>query len=48
MKHDKIRSEAQDAIHVSSKIHNFFDHFRIDTLLHQCGARKHSDTVFIF
>jgi len=40
MEHNRIGSEAQDSIHVSSKIRNFFDHFRIGTLLHQCGVRK--------
>ena len=40
MEHNRIGSEAQDSIHVSSKIHDFFDHFRIGTLLHQCGVRK--------
>ena len=40
MEHNRIGSEAQDGIHVSSKIHDFFDDFRIGTLLHQCGVRK--------
>ena len=40
MEHNRIGSESQDSIHVSSKIHDFFDHFRIGTLLHQCGVRK--------
>lgn len=40
MEHNRIGSKAQDSIHVSSKIHDFFDHFRIGTLLHQCGVRK--------
>jgi|GEM_PF-5060106 len=41
MEHNRIGSEAQDSIHVSSKIHDFLDHFRIGTLLHPCGVRKH-------
>jgi len=40
MQHNRIGSEAQDSIHVSSKIQDFFDHFQIGTLLHRCGVRK--------
>ena len=35
-----IASESQENIHVQSKIDNFFDRFRIGSLLHRCGIRK--------
>jgi hypothetical protein len=40
MDHISIASESQENIHVQSKIDNFFDRFRIGSLLHRCGVRK--------
>jgi hypothetical protein len=40
MNHSNIASKSQESIHVHSKIDDFFDHFRIGTLLHRCGVRK--------
>ncbi len=40
MDHISIASKSQANIQVSSKIDDFFDHFRIGTLLHRCGFRK--------
>jgi hypothetical protein len=40
MDHINIVSKSQDNIHVQSKIDDFFDRFRIGTLLHRCGVRK--------
>jgi len=35
-----IASEAQENIRVHSKIDDFFDRFRVGSLLHRCGVRK--------
>ena len=40
MDHINIASESQGNIHVHSKIDDFFDRFRLGTLLHRCGVRK--------
>lgn len=40
MHHNRIHSDSQADIHVQSKIDDFFDRFKIGTLLHQCGIRK--------
>ena len=40
MDHISITSESQGNIQVQSKIDDFFDRFRIGTLLHRCGVRK--------
>lgn len=40
MDHISDTSESQENIHVQSKIDDFFDRFRIGTLLHRCGVRK--------
>ena len=40
MDHTNIASESQGNIHVQSKIDDFFDYFRLGTLLHRCGVRK--------
>ena len=40
MDHINIASESQGNIHVQSKIDDFFDRFRLGTLLHRCGVRK--------
>jgi len=40
MDHISIASESQQNIHVQSKIDDFFDRFRLGTLLHRCGVRK--------
>lgn len=40
MDHISIASKSQENIHVQSKIDDFFDRFRIGTLLHRCGVRK--------
>lgn len=46
MDHISIASESQENIRVQSKIDDFFDRFRIGTLLHRCGVRKrHGHTV---
>lgn len=33
-------SVSQDSIHVQSQIDDFFDRFRVGTILHRCGIRK--------
>jgi len=40
MDHISIAPEAQENIHVHSKIDDFFDRFRLGSLLHRCGVRK--------
>ncbi len=40
MDHISIASVSQEHLHVQSKIDDFFDRFRIGTLLHRCGIRK--------
>jgi len=40
MDHTSITSDSQDNIHVQSKIDDFFDRFKIGTLLHRCGVHK--------
>ena len=40
MNHNRIPSESQADIHVQSKIDDFFNRFKIGTLLHRCGIRK--------
>jgi len=40
MDHTRITSDSQDNIHVQSKIDDFFDRFKIGTLLHRCGVHK--------
>ena len=40
MDHTNIASKSQGNIHVQSKIDDFFDRFRLGTLLHRCGVRK--------
>ena len=40
MDHSSITSDSQANIHVQSKIDDFFDRFKIGTLLHHCGVRK--------
>jgi hypothetical protein len=40
MDHINIASESQENIHVQSKIDDFFDRFRVGTILHRCGVRK--------
>ena len=40
MNHISIASDTQENIHVQSKIDDFFDRFRVGTLLHRCGIRK--------
>ena len=41
MDHISIASQSQDPVHVQSKIDDFFVRFKIATLMHQCGVRKH-------
>ena len=41
MDHTSIASQSQAHIHVQSKIDDFFGHFKIATLMHRCGVRKH-------
>ena len=41
MNHTRIASQSQAHIHVQSKIDDFFGRFRIATLMHHCGVRKH-------
>ena len=41
MDHTKIASKSQSQINVQSKIDDFFSRFKIATLMHQCGVRKH-------
>jgi len=40
MDHISISSDSQEYILIQSKIDDFFDRFRIGTLLHRCGMRK--------
>jgi hypothetical protein len=40
MNHTSISSKSQADFHVHSKIDDFFDRFRIGTLIHRCGVRK--------
>lgn len=41
MDHTSIVSQSQDPVHVQSKIDDFFGRFKIATLMHRCGVRKH-------
>jgi hypothetical protein len=41
MDHISIASPAQDPVHVQGKIDDFFSRFKIATLMHRCGMRKH-------
>ena len=41
MDHTSIASQSQAHIHVQSKIDDFFGRFKIATLMHRCGVRKH-------
>jgi hypothetical protein len=41
MDHTSIASQSQDPVHVQSKIDDFFGRFKIATLMHRCGMRKH-------
>jgi hypothetical protein len=41
MDHISIVSQSQDPVHVQSKIDDFFGRFKIATLMHRCGMRKH-------
>ena len=41
MEHNSIASQSQAHIHVQSKIDDFFGRFKIATLMHRCGVRKH-------
>jgi hypothetical protein len=41
MDHTSIASQSQDPVHVQSKIDDFFGRFKIATLMHRCGVRKH-------
>lgn len=41
MDHTSTASQSQAHIHVQSKIDDFFDRFKIATLMHRCGVRKH-------
>ena len=41
MEHTGIASKTQDNIGIQSKIDEFFDRFKISTLMHRCGVRKH-------
>jgi hypothetical protein len=41
MNHTNIIPQSQDPVNVQSKIDDFFGRFKIATLLHQCGIRKH-------
>ena len=41
MDHNTIASQSQAHINVQSKIDEFFGRFKIATLMHQCGVRKH-------
>ena len=40
MDHISNASESQENIHIQSKIDDFFDRFKIGTLLHRCGVHK--------
>ena len=41
MDHNSIASQSQAHIHVQNKIDDFFTRFKIATLMHRCGVRKH-------
>jgi len=41
MDHTRIASQPQAYVHVQSKIDDFFGRFKIATLMHRCGVRKH-------
>jgi len=41
MDHTKAASQSQPPINVQSKIDDFFRRFKIATLMHRCGVRKH-------
>jgi hypothetical protein len=41
MDHTSIASQSQDPARVQSKIDDFFGRFKIATLMHRCGMRKH-------
>jgi hypothetical protein len=41
MDHTSIVSQSQDPVHLQSKIDDFFGRFKIATLMHRCGVRKH-------
>ena len=41
MDHTSITSQSQAHVHVQSKIDEFFGRFKIATLMHRCGMRKH-------
>ncbi len=41
MDHTSIVSQSQDPVHVQGKIDDFFGRFKIATLMHRCGVRKH-------
>ena len=41
MDHTSIASQSQDPVNVQSKIDDFFGRFKIATLMHRCGVRKH-------
>jgi hypothetical protein len=41
MDHNSIASQSQAQIDVQGKIDDFFDRFKIATLMHRCGVRKH-------
>ena len=41
MDHTNIASQSQAQIHLQSKIDDFFGRFKIATLKHRCGVRKH-------
>jgi hypothetical protein len=40
MNHISITSQTQDDVHISDKIDEFFNCFRVPTVLHRCGVRK--------
>ena len=40
MHHISIASVPQDSIHLQGQIDDFFDRFRIGTILHRCGIKK--------
>jgi hypothetical protein len=41
MDHINITSQSQAVVDVQSKIDDFFSRFKVATLMHQCGVRKH-------
>lgn len=41
MDHTRIASQSQVHVDIQSKIDDFFDRFKIATLMHRCGVRKH-------